>query len=133
MTLALVPNRDTDRYSGVRLASDGRVTGFAPRGEHGSYHFVGPQVVEAGVFAPLPAGRPAKSIGGVYDDLLAQQPGALRGFVSDVPYWDVGTVEAARHAHVHRGHVAQVGLPARRRGRDRRRARRCGRCGLQGL
>ena len=93
VTLALVPNRESDRYSGVRLAPDGRVTGFAPRGEAGSYHFVGPQVVDAGVFAALPAGRPAKSIGGIYDDLIAQQPGAVRGFVSDVPYWDVGTVE----------------------------------------
>ena len=92
VTLALVPNREPDRYSGVRLASDGRVTGFAPRGEATSYHFVGPQVVQAGVFEPLPAGRPANSIGGVYDEIIAQQPGAIRGYVSDVPYFDVGTV-----------------------------------------
>src|SRR5438132_2284786 len=80
VTLALVPNRQPDRYSGVRLAPDGRVTGFAPRGEAGSYHFVGPQVVQADVFESLPAGRPARSIGGVYDALIAAQPGAIRGF-----------------------------------------------------
>ena len=44
------------------------------------------------MFAPLPAGQPASSIGGVYDALIASQPGAVRGFVCDAAFWDVGTV-----------------------------------------
>ena len=93
VTLALVPNRHPDRYGGVRLAPDGRVTGFVKRGvSDGSFHFVGPQVVEAGVFRTIRAGQAARSIGGIYDTLIAQEPGAVRGFVSDAAYWDVGTV-----------------------------------------
>ena len=34
---------------------------------------------------------PASSIGGVYDALIAAQPGAVRGFVCDAAFWDVGT------------------------------------------
>lgn len=93
VTLALVPNRAPHRYSGVRLDAGGRVVGYARRGDaQGSYHFVGPQVVEAEVFRTVPSGQPARSIGGVYDDLIAREPGAIRGFVSDAAYWDVGSV-----------------------------------------
>lgn len=93
VTLALVPNRQPRRYGGVRLAPDGRVVGFARRGQSAdTYLFVGPQVVQAGVFHQVPAGQPARSIGGVYDRLIEQEPGAVRGFVSDALFWDVGTV-----------------------------------------
>jgi mannose-1-phosphate guanylyltransferase len=94
VTLALVPSREPLRYGGVRLDEGRRVIGFAPRGAAAadSYHFIGVQVVHASVFASLPAGQPAPSIGGVYDGLLAARPGAIRGFVSDAIFWDVGTV-----------------------------------------
>jgi mannose-1-phosphate guanylyltransferase len=93
VTMALAPNRRPDRYGGVQLDAEQRVTGFAPRGRaEGSYHFIGAQIVRASVFAPLPAGQPADSIGGVYDTLIARQPGAIRGFVCDAAFWDVGTV-----------------------------------------
>jgi NDP-sugar pyrophosphorylase family protein len=55
-------------------------------------HFIGVQMVQASVFAPLPIGQPAGSIGGVYDALIAERPGAIRGFVCDAAFWDVGTV-----------------------------------------
>ena len=93
VTLALLPNHQPDRYGGVRLDADHRVTGFVPRGRaEGSYHFFGVQLVAASVFAALPAGQPARSIGGVYDALIASQPGAIRGLVADAAFWDVGTV-----------------------------------------
>jgi NDP-sugar pyrophosphorylase family protein len=93
VTLALVPNRQPDRYGGVQLDAAHRVTGFVPRGRAGSsYHFIGVQMVGAGVFAQLPIGQPANSIGGVYDALIANQPGVIRGFVCDAAFWDVGTV-----------------------------------------
>jgi NDP-sugar pyrophosphorylase family protein len=93
VTLALQPNHQPDRYGGVRLDADHRVVGFVPRGRaEGSYHFFGVQLVAASVFAALPAGQPARSIGGVYDALIASRPGAIRGLVAAAAFWDVGTV-----------------------------------------
>jgi mannose-1-phosphate guanylyltransferase len=93
VTLALTPNREPFKYGGVALDHDWRVTGFVPRGPaaRGTYHFFGVQVVEARVFEPLQPGVAAASIGGVYDQLIARQPGSVRGFVASVTYWDVGT------------------------------------------
>jgi NDP-sugar pyrophosphorylase family protein len=94
VTLALVPNREPHRYGGVLLDEDRRVVGFVPRGPdaEGSYHFTGVQVVHASVFEPIAAGQHAQSVGGVYDALIAAQPGALRGSVSDAAFFDVGSV-----------------------------------------
>jgi mannose-1-phosphate guanylyltransferase len=94
VTLALVPNPDPRRYGGVRLDRRHRVLGFVPSGvpAEDANHLTGVQVVDSSVFASLPAGRPARSIGGVYDALIAAQPGAIHGFVCDAVFWDVGTV-----------------------------------------
>jgi NDP-sugar pyrophosphorylase family protein len=94
VTMALVPNREPDKYGGIVLAGDDTVTGFVPRGAaaEGSQHFIGVQVVAASVFRDLPADQPASSIGGVYDALLKARAGAIRGFVSDAAFWDIGTV-----------------------------------------
>lgn len=94
VTLALTPNYDPARYGGVRLDGDA-VTGFVPRGDRakGSFHFIGVQAAAASAFRDLPAGSPAHSIGGVYDRLLAQNPGSVRGFVCDARFYDIGTIE----------------------------------------
>lgn len=92
VTLALVPNAHPDRYGGVRLDDAGRVTGFARRGSStGTFHFIGVQMASAEAFRALPAGTPVKSIGGVYDELIASRPGAVRGIVCDAAFRDVGT------------------------------------------
>ena len=93
VTLALVPNREFLRYGGVRLDEDHRVSGFVPRGRaaEGSYHYIGVQLVEAGVFDAVPPGEPASSIGGIYDRLIAAEPGAVRAMVSEASFFDVGT------------------------------------------
>jgi mannose-1-phosphate guanylyltransferase len=95
VTIALVPNREFLRYGGVALDAEGRVTGFPRRGPaaEGSHHFIGVQIASAQAFAALPAGEAASSIGGLYDALIAERPGSVRGFVSDAGFWDVGTVE----------------------------------------
>ncbi len=92
VTLALVPNREFDRYGGVVVDGD-RVTGFAPRGPQakGTWHFIGVQVAHASVFAGLPAGRALRSIGGTYDELVSGRSGAVRAFCCDAQFWDVGT------------------------------------------
>jgi NDP-sugar pyrophosphorylase family protein len=93
VTMVLVPNRAPNHYGGVLLDRDRRVVGFTPRGtDKTSYHFVGIQMVEHQVFASLPAGQPAQSVGGVYDALIATQPGAIRGFVTETAFLDIGTV-----------------------------------------
>ena len=95
VTLALVPNREPDKYGGVRLEDDGVVTGFVRRGAVSklSYHFIGVQVVHADAFRQLVPGQPINSIGGVYDGLIAARRGSIRGFVSDSAFWDIGTPE----------------------------------------
>ena len=94
VTMALVPNREPEKYGGVVLDRDDRVAGFVSRGvaAAGSHHFIGVQVVRAEVFRGLPAGEPASSVGGVYDALIASRPGSIRGFVSNAAFWDIGTV-----------------------------------------
>lgn len=94
VTLALVPNRESEKYGGVVVARDGAVTGFVRRGPAaaGSNHFIGVQIVEASVFQPLRDNEPSQSIGGVYDDLIASRPGSVRAVISDATYWDIGTV-----------------------------------------
>lgn len=95
VTLALCPNPAPQRYGGVRVDDAGRVTGFVPRGttESHAYHFVGVQAAEPEAFLALPCGRPAESISGVYDALLAERPGAVCGYVSRADFWDIGTIE----------------------------------------
>jgi mannose-1-phosphate guanylyltransferase len=92
-TLSLVPNREFLRYGGVTLDGDGRVTGFVRRGPgaEGSCHFIGVQAVSGRVFDAVEPGAAASSIGGVYDALIASQPGAVRGVLSDAAFYDVGT------------------------------------------
>jgi mannose-1-phosphate guanylyltransferase len=95
VTMALVPNREFMRYGGVLLDAEGRVTGFARRGaaSAGSGHFIGVQVVSGRVFDAVQPGEAANSVGGVYDALIAARRGAVRGFLCDAEFWDVGTVE----------------------------------------
>jgi NDP-sugar pyrophosphorylase family protein len=94
VTLALVPNLEPLRYGGVRVAPDGDVQGFSPRGPSaaGSYHFIGVQAVHRDAFAGVARGRPAPSIGGAYDALIAERPGCIHAFVTDARFWDIGTV-----------------------------------------
>ena len=95
VTLALVPNREPEKYGGAVMKADGTVTSFVARGASakGSYHFIGAQMVRAEAFRQLAAGQPAPSIGGLYDALIAARPGSIRGYVSDAAFWDIGTAE----------------------------------------
>lgn len=92
VTMALIPNPAPNKYGGVLLDEDGIVTGFSRRGEATeSYHFIGVQVVRNEVFAGLPDGVPDESVGRLYPALMKTEPGAVRGFVSDAAFRDIGT------------------------------------------
>ncbi len=111
VTLALVPNREPEKYGGAIMRDDGIVTGFAARGvaARGSFHFIGVQAARIEAFRQLPPGQPAQSIGGLYDALIAARPGSIRGFLCDAAFWDIGTPEdyARTSAEFEKG----VGLP----------------------
>jgi NDP-sugar pyrophosphorylase family protein len=92
VTMAVVPNHAPDRYGGVLVAADGAVEGFTRRGDsRPSFHFIGVQAAAARVFQPLADGVPADSVGGVYRDLLARVPGAVRAFISRAGFHDIGS------------------------------------------
>jgi NDP-sugar pyrophosphorylase family protein len=115
VTLALVPNREFERYGGVLLNAEGRVTGFVRRGPSaaGSYHYIGVQVAHAAAFDAVPAGERASSIGGVYETLMSARPGSVRGFVCSAEFWDVGTTEdywRTSAAFAARGLTADLGI-----------------------
>jgi NDP-sugar pyrophosphorylase family protein len=92
VTLAVVPNPDPLHYGGVSVDGEGRVTGFtAPGPGNRGWHFIGVQAVNASVFAPLDPHEPAATIGGIYGDLLATQPGGIRASVAAASFFDIGT------------------------------------------
>jgi NDP-sugar pyrophosphorylase family protein len=92
VTMALIPNPRPDKYGGVLLDPAGGVTGFTRRGNpQRSFHFIGPQVVEADVFLPLEDGVPSETVLGFYPQLMAARPGAVMGFVSGTAFQDIGT------------------------------------------
>jgi mannose-1-phosphate guanylyltransferase len=119
-TLALVPNLHFDRYGGVVLDADRSVSGFVGRGPSakGSYHYIGVQAARASAFSAIRAGAAARSIGGVYDAIIANRPGAIRGFVTEAAFWDVGTV--ADYWHTTRAFSAMSAAERRPAGRTSR-------------
>jgi mannose-1-phosphate guanylyltransferase len=92
VTLALVPNREPNRYGGVMLTPDGSFSGFVSRGDValGSYHFIGVQAARAGAFSGIPDGRVA-NVPAIYEALVASNPGCVRGHLCDAAFWDIGT------------------------------------------
>jgi mannose-1-phosphate guanylyltransferase len=92
VTMAVVPNTEPDKYSGVAAEDDGAVTGFVRRGSpKRSYHFVGIQVVEATALAQVPADTPMDTVGALYPRLIAARPGSIRVHVTSAAFFDIGT------------------------------------------
>jgi mannose-1-phosphate guanylyltransferase len=92
VTMAVIPNPDPASYGGVIADDDGRVTGFSARGPSGrGRHFVGTQIVDASVFAELPADRAADTVGGIYPRMIAERPGSVRAYLCDATFHDIGT------------------------------------------
>jgi mannose-1-phosphate guanylyltransferase len=92
VTMALIVNPAPTKYGGVTVSGDGYVNAFTlPGAETETYHFIGVQVVDAGVFADLPDGVPEASVGSVYPKLMASDPRSVRAYVSDATFRDIGT------------------------------------------
>lgn len=92
VTIAVMPNRWPDRYGGLVVDATGRFHSTVPRGSSvRSYHVVGVQMAHPSAFARLPLDEPAESIGGLYRSLVKENLGAVRAFLCEADFWDVGT------------------------------------------
>lgn len=92
VTIAVVPNQWPQRYGGLVVDALGRFHSVVPRGSSvRSYHVVGVQVAHPSAFAHLPLDEPAESISGVYRALVKTNIGAVRAFLTQADFWDVGT------------------------------------------
>lgn len=92
VTMAVVPNTEPAKYSGLEVAGDGAVTGVVPRGSTDrSFHFFGVQVVEAAAFASVPDGVPYETVKTLYPALTDARRGAVRAFQATASYLDIGT------------------------------------------
>jgi len=92
VTMAVIPNREPEKYGGVVADGRGGVTGFTTAGStEPSFHFIGVQVVEGAAFASLPDNRPAESVKDLYPTLIAARPGSIRAFTTDAEFFDIGT------------------------------------------
>ena len=91
VTMAVVPNTEPEKYSGVGVGPDGAFTGWVPRGSREpSYHFIGVQVAEPAAFASVPADTPSE-VRTLYPALVAARPGAVRAFRTQASFVDIGT------------------------------------------
>jgi NDP-sugar pyrophosphorylase family protein len=92
VTMAVVPNTEPEKYSGLVAGRDGAMTGVAKRGStQPSFHYVGVQVVEARAFDSVPADTPYESVAALYPSLIAAQPDAVRVFETTAEFFDIGT------------------------------------------
>jgi NDP-sugar pyrophosphorylase family protein len=92
VTMSLIPNPRPEKYGGVLVSEDGYVTGFTRAGStRPSFHFIGVQVAEAGVFERLEDGVPWESVNTLYPRLIAEAPRSVGAFVSEASFHDIGT------------------------------------------
>jgi len=91
VTMAVIPNTEPEKYSGVAADADGRFTGFVPRGSSArSFHFVGVQVAEPRAFASIPPDTQYE-VRTLYPKLREAQAGAIRLFRTNATFLDIGT------------------------------------------
>ena len=91
VTMAVVPQTEPDKYSGLSVDSGGALTGFARRGSpENRAHFIGVQVVEADAFASVPADVPFNTAE-LYTSLITWRPGSIRTFETTAEFFDIGT------------------------------------------
>jgi NDP-sugar pyrophosphorylase family protein len=91
VTMAVVPNRQPDKYSGLSADGSGALTAFATRGSpENAFHFIGVQVVEAEAFTSVPENVPFET-SRLYTTLIARRPGSIRLFTTSAEFFDIGT------------------------------------------
>jgi len=123
VTMALVRG-DVDRYGGVLVDDRDVVRGFGNASSDArAFHFIGVQAVESEVFADLADNEPCETVRSIYPQLIAEGGHAVRAFVSDAEFLDVGTaadylstvitVAAREGKSLDRGHDCVIAPEAR--------------------
>ena len=87
VTMAVVDGRP--EYNGVIADASGIVRGFGR--EAGAFHFIGIQMVNASVFAGVNPDVKSETVHGIYPDLIAGRPGAIRIFHTGAEFFDIGS------------------------------------------
>lgn len=118
VTMAVVPNREPEKYGGVLVGEAGVVSGFVPAGSpRRSFHFFGVQVVEAEAFDRVPDNTPYATVGRLYPELIADRRGSVRAFPCDIDYFDIGTpsdyLATSLHVAAHEGEATLIGARTR--------------------
>jgi len=91
VTMAVVPNTEPQKYSGIAFDDDGAFVEFVPRGSsRPSWHFVGVQAAEPAAFASVSPDVPSE-VSALYPSLVNTQPGAVRAFRTSASFVDIGT------------------------------------------
>ena len=72
-----------------------RISSYARKGRSFEYnsHERLKEAIEKKIFADLKDGEAINSTHGVYDTLIASQPGSVRGYLCNAAFWDIGTPE----------------------------------------
>jgi NDP-sugar pyrophosphorylase family protein len=92
VTIAVVPNTEPQKYSGIALDDDGNFSGLVKRAStEPSWHVIGVQVAEAEAFLALPENTPHESIRELYPALIKARAGTVRGFRTTAEFFDIGT------------------------------------------
>jgi len=92
VTIAVIPNTDPQKYSGIAVDEGGAFTGLVKRGAaQPSWHVIGFQAAEPEAFASVPPNVPYESIGTLYPSLIATRPGSVRAFRTTAGFVDIGT------------------------------------------
>jgi NDP-sugar pyrophosphorylase family protein len=91
VTMAVIPNTQPEKYSGIAADADGHFARFVPRGSSDpSFHFIGVQVASPGAFESVPENT-LSEVPVLYSALAAAQPGSVRVFRTDAEFFDIGT------------------------------------------
>ena len=77
------------RYNGIIADDAGRIRAFGR--DPGALHFIGVQAVNAAAFAGVSVETRSETVHGIYPDLIARSPGALRVVRTGVEFFDIGT------------------------------------------
>jgi NDP-sugar pyrophosphorylase family protein len=87
VTMAVIDGRPG--YNGVLADDRGIVTGFGRQA--GARHFIGVQAVNASVFAGVSPDAKSETVHGIYPELIASRPEAIRIFHAPAEYLDIGS------------------------------------------
>jgi mannose-1-phosphate guanylyltransferase len=91
VTMAVVPNTEPQKYSGIAFDDEGAFVDFVPRGSsRPSWHFIGVQAVEPAAFASVSPDVPSE-VRALYPSLVGTRPGAVRAFRTSASFFDIGT------------------------------------------